>query len=258
MPNIGDRISSLKLGKKVRATYVWHKCKICGKEEWVRNSQTKTAYYTDCCPKCSHIIMEQRHFTKYKYNKCIDIYHPKEGDVVSATKLGYKNRVYMYWSLCPNCNKGKWVQRGSIGSLCLKCKHKSHSEYLRKQNNHNWKGGVINSGQYIKVLLDKDNPYYSMCRHGYVFQHRLVMAEHLGRPLKSWEIVHHKNRNKKDNRIENLELLKSALEHTPFTIMERRIKTLEERVTALESENVLLKSWIELNQNTVLSKKYGK
>jgi hypothetical protein len=47
-----------------------------------------------------------------------------------------------------------------------------------------------------------------------VFEHRYVMEQHIGRPLNRREVVHHKDGNKLNNDISNLELLESQSEHT--------------------------------------------
>lgn len=41
---------------------------------------------------------------------------------------------------------------------------------------------------------------------GYIYEHRAVVEEHIGRFLEDHEIVHHINEDRQDNRIENLEI----------------------------------------------------
>lgn len=72
------------------------------------------------------------------------------------------------------------------------------------KDNANWKGGRIKSHGYLLIR----KPNHPFCNnHGYVFEHRLVMEKYLERYLESYEIIHHKNGIKDDNRIENLALL---------------------------------------------------
>lgn len=68
-----------------------------------------------------------------------------------------------------------------------------------------WKSGRIKDKFGYILIWKPKHPNAKLA--GYIHEHRLVMSESLGRPLESYEFVHHKNGIKDDNRIENLELL---------------------------------------------------
>lgn len=77
---------------------------------------------------------------------------------------------------------------------------------------YNWKGGRRKDSRgYIHVL----NWNHPRCnKHtGYVYEHTLVMEKHIGRYMLPGEVVHHRNGNPSDNRIENLELFSRNSEH---------------------------------------------
>lgn len=86
-------------------------------------------------------------------------------------------------------------------------------EWVNDKSGHfnpNFNGGkYIDDKGYIRVLSPK-HPYHN---HGYVYEHRLVVEEALGRYLQSWETVHHINEVKLDNRMENF-FLTTVPEHS--------------------------------------------
>jgi len=97
--------------------------------------------------------------------------------------------------------KGAELRRGSA-KHCGRKRHPTPSG----SSHPNWRGGKYTCVKGYVQVLSKDSPMSNSS--GYALEHRLVMAEHIGRDLLPWpeETVHHKNGIRDDNRIENLEL----------------------------------------------------
>lgn len=97
----------------------------------------------------------------------------------------------------------------------IKNRKREYKTYFKKINQHgcnndNWRGGIYIKGGY-KLIINHEHPYKDKC--GYIREHRLIMEKYLGRYLEREEVVHHKDENKLNNNIENLQLFKNQGEH---------------------------------------------
>lgn len=101
-------------------------------------------------------------------------------------------------------------QDGSQGSTLEYCSRKCKGRALSGENHPMWKGGRCVVNGYVWVY-QPDHPHAKS--QGYVLEHRLVMEKAIGRYLDPAEVVHHKNDDTQDNRLENLQLYASNAEH---------------------------------------------
>lgn len=70
----------------------------------------------------------------------------------------------------------------------------------------NWKTGIIKTYGYIAVKINGH----------YIPQHRIVAATILKRGLRKGEVVHHIDRDRKNNKPENLYVFKTQAEHKAY------------------------------------------
>lgn len=128
--------------------------------------------------------------------------------------------------ICREC--GKEISRTS--NICQSCSAQAGARKRSGENNHNWKGGrVISKQGYVYLLVSPEKRK----GHRYQSEHRLVWEEANG-PIPEEYAIHHKNKIKHDNRLENLECLsRSAHSHQHG---EKRIHELEAEIAELRSQ----------------------
>lgn len=120
---------------------------------------------------------------------------------------------------CPACLIVRWVSLSSIRSQIKKaiftgrCKPCGMSSARRtaatRQGRSSWlstSGYIVVGRSFLQTPSDFSLFEAMKNRADQVFEHRLSLARHLGRPLRSDECVDHMNGDKTDNRAENLRL----------------------------------------------------
>lgn len=105
--------------------------------------------------------------------------------------------------------EGYW--KGKSMSMQARLNMSQNHADVKGSKNPRWKGGKrVEKDGYI-LIWKPEHPHSDY--HGYVREHRLVVEQKIGRYLQPEEAVHHIDYDKKNNKIENLKLLKNWGEH---------------------------------------------
>lgn len=232
MTEIGKVVDGKILGIKAKNKYIYSPCSICGKPRWTTYAVKKQKANIDKCLSCSIKLVHERNRLKIESKG-----KPFVGEVRRGREIGSKDKKHPYiFSKCPVCGIERWVTfRGGKSNPMQRCQACSAKAQVGTKAS-NWKGGrVKHSEGYIEVKVYPEDFYYSMANsNGYVIEHRLLMAKKLKRCLLPWEVVHHRNGVRDDNRLENLQLLPTRKYHITDTVLKSHVKKMQKRIAYLE------------------------
>jgi len=253
---VGQRVRHSDIGKGGKGFDICVQCPDCLRKRWITAAHANHPEFSGVCRPCA---AKRKIGEEYEgHARCIVC--PPETEIgtrVRAYEIGRKGMAVHFCTECPVCGIKRWVSninRPSFTSICQDCNLKSRIG----EKNHNWKGGKRVSYGYIHIKLYPNDFFYPMAgKDSYVAEHRLIMAKHLNRCLLSWEIVHHKNGIRDDNRLENLELLPGQVKHRPSMEIQRQLSQQEKEIAQLRRMIIWLASLIGAGKPEPMKLKEG-
>lgn len=139
----------------------------------------------------------------HKYIKLYEI--PTRDQKSTFTFKGHKHSE----NVCKNISN---IHKNKV--ISEETKEKIKNSKMQKGVGHK----KVRKDGYISIYFP-DHPKSN--KEGYIMEHDLVMECYIGRWLKDDEIVHHKNKKRNDNKIENLKLMTKS-DHARFHAIERK------------------------------------
>lgn len=196
-------------------TYPAKTCEACG-QTWQPINRYQSKRNRTCSKECAGRLISAAKKGKPAHNdQRITVPCAECGKPVKLPQAWAKRNQKTYCSYqCNGAARGReWAKHGHRGALARK-----GFTGMKGAANPAWKGGVMLSrgkGNYIGPRYVRCPDEWKMMarKDGYIMEHRLVMAQWVGRPLLRTEVVNHINRNPRDNRRENLELYPSNGDH---------------------------------------------
>ena len=192
------------MNKKYGKILCIKKCANCGTDVEIRHKKRLELENVFCSQNCSNDFRKKNLETTENYFNCICPICKKKLHVKP-----YQLKLYKFHYCSKECHR--------LAKMEYMKGEKNHQFGLKGNKNASWKTDrkITNYG-YIKIR-SLDHPFKDC--DGFVFEHRLIAEKYLLNDENSIEIngkkylkkeytVHHKDENKKNNKLDNLEVMK--------------------------------------------------
>lgn len=197
------------------------------------------------CSHCNKSLPESEYYPDKRVNNrlmahCKDCHAKMQGNVRLCNQV----------RKCRHCSKEfkpETNQQRYCSDICTnmgerKTARLSRNKYKPAYAKRFWEEELWKSQEPDMIYTAKNGYEWAIFKYVHIGWHRVIMMRHIGRRLERWEQVHHKNRNKSDNSIENLELTPHGHNYVIIGVLESEIRKLKLENNKLKEELDFMKT----------------